>query len=820
MSAAVSSVGRFLALVRKSGLMEEKCLEEHLQRLGESAPLPEQPSALAARLVSEGVLSPFQAEQLLEGKWRGFLIGGKYKVLELLGSGGMGKVFLCEHANLRKLVALKVLPLENVDRPASLERFYREARATASLDHPNIVRCHDADRDGKVHFLVMEFVDGPSLDVLVSRGGPLAIHRAADHVRQAALGLQHAHEAGWVHRDVKPGNLVVDRHGTVKVLDLGLARILLDNRDQLTKQFDERTILGTADYLAPEQAMNSHEVDVRADVYSLGATLYFLLAGRAPFEGATLTEKLLWHQVKEPTPLRELRPEVPAGLEAVVRKMMAKAPADRYQAPREVAEVLAPWAEESTPPTGEEMPRRCPAVRALSKDSGIKPPSADALRPKAADVAPETAKSPISSAPTSVLERARRHWLVVAAGVAVLALCIGCLIAFLNRKTDGDGAQATQETIVSSKEVATPVSTGPKTIFVSHAPSPDLASKGTVVSSIHQALSQARPGDRVVLLENLKEVLLLNGSKLAKNLTLQADWPGDKVSLLPPAGLKRVECLLTLVNVEGWTLKGLTLDGDDDRARTLLTVQGHCPGLTLEDLTLRRFRQSAVTFSGCTGEAARPVVARRLRTATGKKATRVASVILEARGEDGVVKSNRHLLFTDCRFEGLVDSAVRVDGPLADVAFQRNRFLSWKSERDVAHPSDAFWWRGTEPAAVEGLTIASNTFCRFTNALHLPALPAGTIALRNNLLVEMEALVKVERSVDEAAAARTFAGSEGNVCRLGDCRKGQPLVKATPLSFESLSEEPKHDGRFLRYPADSPLARAGADGGPVGVPPE
>src|SRR5262249_26689149 len=184
---------------------------------------------------------------------------------------------------MRRRAAVKVLPAAKAADPAALERFYREARAVAALDHPNIVRAYDIDQEDNLHFLVMEYVDGSSLQEIVRRGGPLDPARSAHYVQQAALGLQHAYEvASLVHRDIKPGNLIVDRSGTVKILDMGLARFFNDEEDLLTKKYDEN-VLGTADYLAPEQALDSHGVDIRADIYSLGGTFYFCLTGRTPF---------------------------------------------------------------------------------------------------------------------------------------------------------------------------------------------------------------------------------------------------------------------------------------------------------------------------------------------------------------------------------------------------------------------------------------------------------------------------------------------------------------------------------------------------------
>ncbi|HEV8062472.1 MAG TPA: protein kinase, partial [Gemmataceae bacterium] len=250
-----------LSLIQKSGVADEKRLNAALTKAAGN--MPEDAKSLAALLVREGVLTAFQAEQLLEGKWRRFVIG-KYRVLERIGSGGMSSVYLCEHKYMRRRAAVKVLPTSMAEDPAALERFYLEARAVAALDHPNIVRAYDVDQDDDLHYLVMEYVEGLSIQDLVRKEGPLAPSRAAEFMRQAALGLQHAHDtAGLVHRDIKPGNLIVDKAGTLKILDLGLARFFHEENESITQKYDE-TVLGTADYLAPEQILDSHSVDIRA----------------------------------------------------------------------------------------------------------------------------------------------------------------------------------------------------------------------------------------------------------------------------------------------------------------------------------------------------------------------------------------------------------------------------------------------------------------------------------------------------------------------------------------------------------------------------
>src|SRR5215831_13034303 len=201
-----------LDLVRKSGVQEEKKLDAYLEKLRAGSVFPSEPSKLAGYMVRDGLLTNFQAEQILQGKWKRFTIG-KYKVLERLGAGGMGSVYLCEHKLMRRRVAVKVMPTAKAEDPSALERFYREARAVAALDHPNIVRAYDIDQHEKLHFLVMEYVDGTSLQEIVARHGPMDPVRAAHYIAQSAVGIQHAHELGMVHRDIKPGNLLLDRTG-------------------------------------------------------------------------------------------------------------------------------------------------------------------------------------------------------------------------------------------------------------------------------------------------------------------------------------------------------------------------------------------------------------------------------------------------------------------------------------------------------------------------------------------------------------------------------------------------------------------------------
>jgi hypothetical protein len=266
----------------------------------------------------------------------------RYRVLRLLGQGGMGAVFLAEHRVLRRLVALKVIKQVYTADPAAVERFRREARAAAQLQHPNIVAAHDADPVGDTHFLVMEYVAGVTLAQLLRERGPLPVAQACEYARQAALGLQHAHERGLVHRDVKPENLMLAADGTVKVLDFGLAALNAERGpDALTSL---NGLMGTPDYMAPEQAEDPRQADTRADVYSLGCTLYQLLTGQVPYPAPTPVLKVLAHREKPLPSVRAARREVPAELEAVLNRLLARRPAARPQTPGAAAAALAPFA--------------------------------------------------------------------------------------------------------------------------------------------------------------------------------------------------------------------------------------------------------------------------------------------------------------------------------------------------------------------------------------------------------------------------------------------------------------------------------------------
>ena len=339
------NVEKFLELVKRSQLVEETPLAECLDGLRKKSngEMPQAADAVARALVDAKLLTRWQADNLLSGKYKGFRLG-KYKLLSHLGTGGMSAVYLAEHTVMRRKVAIKVLPQSKVADSSYLARFQLEAQAAAKLDHPNIVRAFDIDFDEEknAHFIVMEYVKGRDLQIVVNQDGPLDYDQAANFIAQAALGLQHAHDAGLIHRDIKPANCLVDLKGTVKVLDMGLAKFSEQDQPSLTIAHDEN-VLGTADYLAPEQALNSHSVDSRADIYSLGCTFYFLLTGHPPFPEGTLPQRLMKHQTETPPSIYDDRPNAPSELIDICARMMTKSPEERIQTSGDVARELADW---------------------------------------------------------------------------------------------------------------------------------------------------------------------------------------------------------------------------------------------------------------------------------------------------------------------------------------------------------------------------------------------------------------------------------------------------------------------------------------------
>ncbi|MBC8868469.1 MAG: serine/threonine protein kinase [Planctomycetes bacterium] len=344
---ALKTAHDFLMLLEKSRLLSAGDLKSAVERFGLDDMLT--PEDVADSLVAKDLLTLYQANRLLEGRRRGLFIDD-FKILELLGSGGMGYLYIAEDLDAGWDVALKVLSDRFRNDKGMLTRFQLEADAGLKLSHPHIVKTKAIRRTediyGTIHYMVMELVRGASLHELLSiRKRTLNWRRAADVICQTATALHYAHELGLVHRDVKPENLLIRRDGFVKLLDFGLAMIGGNETEFSLSSILGQSCLGTADYIAPEQSLDSLNVDRRADIYALGCTFYFLVTGRVPFPDKSVSKKLNGHRQKKPPPVRKLNPHVPDKIAKIIQKMMAKQPKNRFQTAEEVLRFLEPLAE-------------------------------------------------------------------------------------------------------------------------------------------------------------------------------------------------------------------------------------------------------------------------------------------------------------------------------------------------------------------------------------------------------------------------------------------------------------------------------------------
>jgi serine/threonine protein kinase len=377
-----------------------------------------------------------------------------YEILEPLGEGGMGQVYKARQIRLDRIVALKVIHPDYLSNPDAIRRFHREAKVAARLAHPHLVTVFDVDEIACTHFLVMEYVEGTDLGRLVKTRGVLQVTQACDYVRQAALGLEHIHERGLVHRDIKPTNLFLTGNGShIKVLDMGLARLNQPGpSDRLSDELTQPgAVMGTPAFLAPEQARDSRRVDIRSDIYSLGCTFYYLLTGRVPFPGIGLAEIVVQHQLDEPEPIEKLRPDVPAGVIAIIRKMMAKKPEERFQTPADVAAVLVPFCNTlaiAPPGTALEADRRAGRVNAPVSANLLTGVMTDPARPVNMNTDPSGATEMLEHGALQALAtkpKRRRRAILLGCGVWILCLfCAGGLVLFsINSGTPGTVAKKT-----------------------------------------------------------------------------------------------------------------------------------------------------------------------------------------------------------------------------------------------------------------------------------------------------------------------------------------------------------------------------------------
>ena len=329
------SIEQFSKAIASSGLMDA----DEVESVQHSATSHDAES-LARELINRNKLTEYQAKLLYQGK-EDRLVFDNYVILDKIGEGGMGQVYLAEHRRMGRKVALKTLPPTMTQNVQAIRRFHREVQAAAKLSHPNVVAAFDAAESNGVHYLVMEHVEGVDLRSLVKKNGPLSVELTIDYVQQAAQGLAYAHSEGITHRDIKPSNVLLSNKGIIKVLDMGLARMDegSDGRTQ-TELTQSGAVMGTVDYMSPEQALDSKHADARSDIYSLGCMLHFLLTGKPVYGGDTVMKKLLAHRDQQIPSIKEIRSETPRGMDNLFRKMVAKRPEDRYQTMNEVIEAL------------------------------------------------------------------------------------------------------------------------------------------------------------------------------------------------------------------------------------------------------------------------------------------------------------------------------------------------------------------------------------------------------------------------------------------------------------------------------------------------
>jgi serine/threonine protein kinase len=749
---APSTVEEFLVCVRQSGLIEPQRLQAYLKERLASGGVPSVPRRLAQDMLSDGLLTKFQAEQLLMGRYRKFEIGGKYRLLERVGEGGAAAVYLCEHLVLRRPVALKILPAWRTKSPEVVTRFLREARAAALVDHPNIVRVHDVEATDQGHFLVTEFVDGPNLESLVEARGPLDIARAAHYIRQAALALQHAHEAGMVHRDIKPSNFLVDRSGTLKLLDLGLVK-LLQSDDGLTQSLAGKTVLGTIDFQAPEQAVDSSDVDIRADIYSLGATFHFLLTGQVIFPEGTVAQKLSWHQRRKPQPLRELRPEVPDKLARIIAKMLAKEPKDRYDEPQQIADALEPWTREPVAPLEEfELPKLSRAARGFladwAKQRRTNTPMG-AARPKPRPQASkEATASTVKQAVMDIWSQPRRRLAILGVLSAAVLLGGGWLVLTWLNKKEVPVSNATETPSVAGGQ------TSPANVADFHFPPPpasktsglaeDTETPFRVVSrsgssraanTLADALASVQPGDRIeVHAALIRESLdLTQRSGVLKGLELLGvGRDGAPVVWQPPQEQTADRPLLDLKGMESLTIKGFRLDGQG-RVNTLIQVTGPAAGLILEELHCRGAAQP-LALQDAWGSTDRPITLRSLRF-QGAPGGEIA-IRLQTTSADRA-SATRAVTVQLCRFEGPYQAAIAIAGPTRDLEIRECRFLGVE---------DGIRLIDTGTDSIFGARVSGNTFFDVQRGLHFETSPANGLPLivENNLFANTAHLAMLD----------------------------------------------------------------------------
>ncbi len=742
-------------------------------------------------MVERNILTVFQAEQLLAGRGSECLIAGRYRVLEKLGEGGMGTVYKAQDTNLDRVVAIKVLPAGRLSDADAIARFQREAKALARLSHPHIIQAYDSGSDQGRHFLVIEFVEGLGLDKVLRQHGALAPTVAADFVHQAAVGLEHAHEKGLVHRDLKPANLLVAgvfpqlaskppgskaAPAVVKILDLGLARFLQDQLGdrQLTQ---EGAGMGTPDYMAPEQFRDALNADVRSDIYGLGCTLYHLIGGQVPFPGSSFSETALAHAKKEPIPLEERCPEVPAGLAVAVSKMMAKHPQERFQTAGEVALALAPFVSGS---------------------------SQSVIRLKATGQWQQL---------SAARQAAGKRPLILAVSAATIITAIVCALLawpfmFPPVTVDKLTPLTKVPAIPSVSEVAPP-----KVVTIENGLT--VAKDGTgQYTTLSEALDKVSSGQTIRVLDEAvyKELLNINRPANQTGVILEA---ARGATLQFPAGTMGIK----IVNVPGVTIRGFHCTNEAD-IKFFIAVSGHCQGLRLSSL---RMTPTLPTICSITLEGITPggdqIVVENCTFQGGSGGVRVSGFIAYTQpGPCGTILIRDNTIL-DCT------QGILLVGCLKQVCVVGNRV--------------GYSMAGIQPenllAGTENIWIANNTFVecgaalRYWDNASLP-LARNNIRISNNLMLKSTSFDMI--FIDSGGDPQNHRGpGDGKALHLawqwGNNWRETPVVVGTDDLAKSwipvapadqrrdeivvLSRDPKA-ADFLQPAKDSPLATAGAGG--------
>jgi hypothetical protein len=685
-------------------------------------------------------------------------------------------------------------------------------------------------------------------------------------MRQTAQGLQHANQSGGlIHRDIKPGNVLVDRKGVVKILDLGLARFFQDEEAPITQKFDEN-VLGTADYLAPEQALDSHNVDIRADIYSLGATFYFCLTGCTPFEG-TVAQKLIWHQTRQPKPVRSLRADVPEEMAAVLEKMMAKDPAQRYSTPSEVMEALAPWTQGDIPPPAEhEMPRLSPAAMGATGDgnsdapfvpaSNVPAPSSRRWHSKPLSSAARSnvnAPSTIVKVPAVLVPAAQAGPATVAKPASTTARKPeSSSVSWNSPAPETVNAMARADTASQSKRkrpapTAVPAAKAKLTIgsipplwlaigggtvaglvlmflaiWLFRKPEPTLppsvspterkpqdwfvtrhARPGSL-KTLWEAVLVAKPNDHIKVLDDIEEDLFLDVPKraLGKDVTIESgDHP---IRWKCPQNPKKGK-FIVIDNVPGLRLKGFIFDGQH-HVSELVRLGGSCSSLSIEDCQFEGINHTAIGLWNCTAERRHQVAFQRLRFTTANEVD--SAISINANPMDPSPLS-QELAVINCRFDGPFKAGVQVASPLNKAGFRGNRFN---------RVQDAFFFQKAAPPNAVALAIDGNTFFQVARCCHFQVLPfstpASSVNMTNNLFFKCQFVAQSDDTERLKEAAALVFHAAGNV-RDAATNEGNLPTAASVMTF-TLPTEPADDARFLRYPASDPLAHAGTQRKPVG----